>query len=70
MYGHIFARPQVISPRVVIPSNKGTSTGGLEPLYLRFDEFEFLSGLSVLGSGQGGSGTSLEAIDGRSYLDF
>jgi len=68
--GDIFACPQVISPRVVIQTNKCTSADGLEPNYVRLNKFEFLSGLPVLGSGQGGPGTSLEAVDGRDHLDF
>jgi len=66
----IFTCPQVISPRIVILTNKGTSADGLEPDYIRFNKLEFLSGLPVFGSGQGGSGTSLETVDGRNYLDF
>ena len=49
--GHVFARPQVVSPRVVISSDKGTSADSLEPLYLGFNEFEFFSGLPVIGPG-------------------
>lgn len=68
--GNIFTFPQVIPPRVVIPTNKCASANGLEPKYVRFNKIEFLSSLSVFGSAQRSSGTGLEAIDRRNNLDF
>ena len=68
--GDIFTCPQVVPPSVVILADQGAPASGLEPNYVRFNKLEFLSSLPVLCSGESGSGTSLEAVDGRNHLNF